>query len=675
MLKFLRKYQLFILAVGGSLLMVVFLLQPILQQLAPNPANSKVAELTADGTTVTRGDRERARFEVQALREFAPWLIEGMGLDPAHEGDHWLLLTHVADKAGLIGEAGDGANWEQELVTQLTTLAFQAMLQQGRFPTQEEQLALPDQMREQLALRREAVITRFRYPATEFDRLLARARGVFRYRAAYAAAPRFSDRRLIDEAQAEGAAAIADALVLSPSFLNSAIEAPTEQQLLEHLETYGDVQPGDTEANPFGLGYRLPNRIHLEWLRLDPVVFEGVAQVDRVELRKRWQRENPDGSDEDFAAARANLERQIRAEVADEIMAEADQVVRGELLRLMRPLESDGRYLDVPGDWPAAGPDYESIARLVVRQVGERLGITIPLPTVERRTSAWMTGNELADLPGLGEASFRVGAQNIPVPLLPNYVREIDESDTLKVQVGVPILDPFATGADGSRYYITVLAARAESAPDSLDEVRAQVVRNARAVAAYDRLAELGGEARTIAAESGLDAVASFIAAEARVDAATQAPQPVRDLRVERNRVTATLPGDRAPQNLQTTDFTAPVIEVARGLDPFAPIDTVDPFDSLVVVNLPQQPAVVIAKVRALRPMTAEQYRSQGESLGARLLQQTASEFVRDAESSPFSLDKLAQRLGYTFDYRAEDEDLLTPAGDSDNPDADSAEG
>ncbi|MEM7756120.1 MAG: hypothetical protein AAF297_10855 [Planctomycetota bacterium] len=667
MLKFLRKYQLIILAIGGSLLMVVFLLEPILSRLQPNPANKEVAELN-DGSSVTRGDRDRARATVQALGDFLPWLPGALGLDADHPGDHFLLLAHAADKAGLIGEDGDGAGWTPELASIQLQFEIQALRQQGRFLSPEEQQRLPEQVTAFIDQQRNAVAARNRIPPVEFDRMLARARGILRYRNLYITAPRLSDRRLVSAAQEQGAAAIVDAVVFTPRLIARTIEDPTDVQLQEHFDRYAAVRPGNTEDNPFGLGYRLPDRVKLEYLRLNPEEFEGVVEVDRIELRKRWQRSNPTGTDAEFAAARGRLEDDLRAEQADELMEEADQIVRGELLRLIRPLETEGPYAVVPDTWPAAGPDYESIAQLVVRQIEERLGVRIPTPTVVRRDDAWLPANDLSRLPGLGSAEFRVGSQAIPAPLLPQYVREINESEALRAQVGVPILDPFATDARGNHYYITVLGARAESAPDSLDEVRDQVLQNTRSVLAYERLVELGEPARVFAAEGGLEAAARFIADEAGLSADVALPEVARDLIVFDGGVSPTLPGEQSPQELRTDAFTDPVLDLARTLDPFAQLDTADAFDTTLAVNIPRIPGLVLTRVRAVRPITEESFRASGERLVNEILQGETAEFTTDAQVSPFSLDNLIARLGYTFDFSTDD-DFSIPASEPDTAD------
>src|SRR5690606_24380820 len=84
MLKLIRKFQLVILAVGGSLLMVVFLLEPVLTSFQKSQANRTVARL-ADGSKVSLMEFERARVELELARRVAPAVFlpkqqQGLGL-------------------------------------------------------------------------------------------------------------------------------------------------------------------------------------------------------------------------------------------------------------------------------------------------------------------------------------------------------------------------------------------------------------------------------------------------------------------------------------------------------------------------------------------------------------------------------------------------------------------
>nr|WP_289135503.1 hypothetical protein [uncultured Halomonas sp.] len=71
MLKFIRKFQLVILAVGGSLLMVVFLLEPVLTSFQRSQMNRTVARY-GDGSKITSFDLDRARSQLELAKRVAP---------------------------------------------------------------------------------------------------------------------------------------------------------------------------------------------------------------------------------------------------------------------------------------------------------------------------------------------------------------------------------------------------------------------------------------------------------------------------------------------------------------------------------------------------------------------------------------------------------------------------
>ena len=122
MLKIIRKYQLIILVIGGSLLMVVFLFEPIIGRISPDPRKSTVGKFS-DGTKLTGFDFQYASSDLSILKVVVPILLlpennGGLGIEQG-QGDaselHWLLLTKQANDAGLIGEAGEGRTWITEL--------------------------------------------------------------------------------------------------------------------------------------------------------------------------------------------------------------------------------------------------------------------------------------------------------------------------------------------------------------------------------------------------------------------------------------------------------------------------------------------------------------------------------------------------------------------------------
>ena len=62
------------------------------------------------------------------------------------------------------------------------------------------------------------------------------------------------------------------------------------------------------------------------------------------------------------------------------------------------------------------------------------------------------------------------------------------EPGFLTIQTGVPLTETFLQDGQGNRYYMTVLAVRGESAPDSVDEKRELLVKDWKKIRAFEGL-------------------------------------------------------------------------------------------------------------------------------------------------------------------------------------------
>ncbi|MBZ0171720.1 MAG: hypothetical protein K8E66_05015, partial [Phycisphaerales bacterium] len=371
MLKFLRKYQLILLAVGGSLLMVVFLLQPVLNRLAPDPAKRTVATIGED-VKITLGDQVRANIELDMLGRFLPELFTLLGVEPQSKDKtaHWMLLKHEADRMGVMGVQQDGEDWIPELAYGLVITQVELARRQGQRFTAEEVNEMIEAGTRGLQQRRESMMRGNRGLNEDvFNQIMSKARGVMRLRRLYDSAPRLSERHAVRALQELGLRVLTDQIVLGPELLLDGVAEPGEAELLAHLEQYKNTRAGNTDVetggNEFGFGYLLPARIKLEWLVLDPRRIAEAVSPDPVLVRRRWQERNPDGGA--FDEARAELENEIKDELVAQIANEADELIRGEILAAQRGFEKEGIYRKLPEDW--AAPSYETIAQDIVAAV------------------------------------------------------------------------------------------------------------------------------------------------------------------------------------------------------------------------------------------------------------------------------------------------------------------
>lgn len=75
------------------------------------------------------------------------------------------------------------------------------------------------------------------------------------------------------------------------SLFRTQIAAPAEEQIQQQFAAYRDQDPGQThEANPFGFGYRLPDRVQLECIRIDMQPL-GKVLADRFNALPAAERE------------------------------------------------------------------------------------------------------------------------------------------------------------------------------------------------------------------------------------------------------------------------------------------------------------------------------------------------------------------------------------------------
>lgn len=670
MLKFIRKYQLIILVVGGSLLMVVFLLQPILTKLGPSPLKAKIASL-GDGSKITRGDIQNANVAISLLkrvnpRALGPRSTGGIGIDTTSETNtaiHWLLLVKQAEAAGLVGEAGDGASWIDELAQTEALIQLYTDRQRGlSLPPQEEQDRL-DEYRLQVIeiMNRNASLSAGTAGGTMNDvyLILAQARGVYRLLSSIQTMPAFSDLNAIHAAHEALDSVAIDAAVLDSSLISSTIADPTDEQLQTFFDEYKGLKPIDNE---YGIGYTQPTRIQIGWMTLDKQTFIDAVNVDRVELNKIWRQDRVEYPN-DFAYERARLEDRFRDELATDMMIEADRIVRAQVLALTNGLTKVEGIHILPSDWESKRPRLEDIASAVVEKINEQFQVALPTPSITIIGDRWLNANGVVQLPDFGASSYRVGSRQLPAYSLPQFF-ELTEPNTtgLDVQVGLPLVDPPATDQFDNRYYAVILGLRAAGPADVVADIgRDIVVRDYKSVESYKVLAGRVEEFKAAIASNGtlVPAINLGVALSSDPQLAV-VPGVMKNLLVRRDMVDRGNSASVSDPRLNTEAFRNAVIEASKDLAPLASPDEVASNPIPVVVALPRSKSVVIALIIAPRPVTLERFRTNA----SRVIATAAQRELVDAgfgDSDPFTMSALATRYGLTKVKDEED----SPAEDS----------
>jgi hypothetical protein len=666
MLKFIRKFQLVILAIGGSLLMVVFLLEPVLTSFQKSQMNRTVARL-ADGSKVTLLELDRARGELELARRVAPAVFlpkhqQGLGLMPDSEGDtddhvyHWLLLSRMAEEAGLVGGAEDGrALIELELRAELSeavqALSFQ--VQQGAISPEEAmaQLGQYETTRRAQLDREVGIAAGSARNTTEDDiwRALAKFTGAYRLMQLYLTAPAFSPGGAKAGLKDLYDSVAVNAAVIPGTVLGAGLPDPTEEQLQAFFEPLAGVNPAE---HPDGLGYLQPGRMRLGWLVLDREAISAAVPADRVEMRKIWELDSRKPEDQrqypgDFASERAAVERDFRATRTDQLMIEADRVIRAEVLRATRTLEREGTRLVLPEDWNDRRPRLDAIAEAIVERMREQ-GAPMQTPTVEIRDNTWLRSADIDNLPGVGRAFYRVGSRTVLARELPTLIDERGVIETMNLQVGVPQADPAAQDTMGNRYYLLVLEHRPAGPALSIEDAgRDRVLADYKSAEGFRLLQERLDTLRTAAAgENGVAGAIEGLMADVDLSRVVR-PGVLAGIRVSAEQITPSVQARFVDPRLNTPAFRDAVLAAADGLDPLSPPEALTADPRVVAVALPGSRSVALARLIAPRPVTEEDFRLAMpmaiDQLGGRMMRQGID---AAGGADPFSFESLRDRFG-----------------------------
>ncbi len=606
MFKFLRKYNKIILAVGGTLLMITFLVPFAIQNLAQSVAvgGTKWATIGPDEDKVAMKDRDLVLRELQLferLRSLLPPPPFGSDKSP----EHWYLLAREAEQAGFV--AGPGSN----------------SLPAG-FPNVNESPVF--------------VLTAF-----------ARREGVDRLLRLHAGSTRFSDRRLINRARQMLDAVEAQFVVIEAQSDDAEDLQFTDDELLAQMNAYGEDLPGAGER---GFGYRLPDRLKLEWLKI-PIesvrdLIEQSDEMSDLALLKHWR--------QNAARLPAQLadQTEIPQEVRDDLlnglttarMADIARTANTEARKWQRSagLGSDGDYYRLTDDYE--GISFEQLAG----QLQQDYEIALP---EYYAAGDWLWQGDLADLEGVSNASTtRFGATPIPLTTLVMSARELGDSGIVPIQQG--IAGPPLTGIDGSVYMFRIVDTDPSRAPTNIDEVREAVVADLRRLTEYESLESradaIGEQART----DGLLATA--------LDFDTSV---LRSIRV-------TQAGTRLPVIGDNETVSAEIVARAEAMAPDGDIADVDEADRIFVLEVSESLALLVVRIVGRQPMTQETFDSllQGGFLERIVFDDDVRRRAEEAAEA-FSYEALAERHNFKL-ARA---DLATSQPDEQSADDDTADG
>ncbi len=498
MLKFFRRYRNWVLAVGGSVLMVAFLLGSALSQLKNITPSPTIAQITIKGKIhkIKDKDRQRAGMELEMFKRAFGNMLDNL-IDPLHEYDdndpdkkplddpiHWYLLKEQAIEAGLMGGVGDARNWltqQAGFIVQSNPsyngnvdLAYQQLLQNmanganGRLNERDILLAVADF----LAVQR--LMTSYHSSSLPADYRIQQFGNLFL-----------------------NSVIVRALLVDASNFIDNEVE-PTDDAIEQHYKKYRDIEPGEGE---YGLGYRLPDRAKFEYIKID---YQSVLdQVKATGLDARlWYEKNKDSIQRLPGKTEPPTYDQVAdaaldAYKRDKVDLEIDRIinaVKAKLLRSTRSLKRDGDYRDLPADWISKRLSFTDLRQ----SIQDEFGVTV---TYKAIGDHWVDIKTPTDVGDIAFAQRPAGSQLMRLSQVLESYREFGNPQIAGLQEGLADVVPFRAsdfrpilgrnnraGNLTDVFFMRVTAIDPARPPKSVDEVRTEIVRDLKRIAAFNRL-------------------------------------------------------------------------------------------------------------------------------------------------------------------------------------------
>jgi|688.fasta_scaffold100240_3 hypothetical protein len=634
MIKKLQNYNRQILAAVSVLLLIVFLAPTAVTQCSQGGGSSDTAwARTSDGTTLTLGDLQDMRAQLAVLEVMGGPVVGRLGASKSPE--HWWLLVKEARDAGLVGGEGDGRTMLEESAARSGARPDDVLMQLASSARQQPQVVLDT---------------------------LANLRGVERLVGLSVGNRRLSDARMRDAAREMLTNASCDVVVLDGAVATKAlpIDPPGEDRLAKLFEAGKDQPEG---AGPGGIGYRIPDRVQLEWLVVPARdILAGLASdpaLGPVELRKEFRRDPkafgvtdaelapgalPPSYEAYAPKVRDAVERRLMKERAERIAG----FVRDWNRAQMKDIPVEGGMAKLPDDWKDRQPALKALAA----ELAQRFSVAMPQAA---DGGGWMTPTSIEGTPVVGAATTTEYGRPMGIGAMVRAMRAFDPESRLPIQPGV--IGPVAVTPGDDVVVWRITAAEKAHPPASLDEVRAAVTRDAEVEARYEKLAGMADELGGKAAAEGLAQFATPYLSSVQ-------PAPMVHLANVQtlNQVGFRLPGS-LPKVGADADAIRAVIRRALALPPGAIVNTLPDSDRIVVVPVESKRAVLVVRINDVTPLYAEDYgalAAQGRLYPAIMQDEPEPDLAR-----AFGRESMEKRLGFAVANPEGPDRVTSPAAPS----------
>jgi hypothetical protein len=624
MFKLLRKYDKWILAVGGTLLLIAFLMPQAIQGLS-EWAGSKSGSIATVGTN----QDAVSQIEFEPIRRQLEWLQASGNTNgfPAEvqTPEHWYLMVREAGQAGMVGD--------------LPTL--------------------------QMTERDEAERRRIGLSKQEVYAALANLAGVQRVMALYASGNAISNNRLKSRGRELFTTIDADIAVIEANAELSTHE-PTDEELESKLTAYANDKPGDGER---GFGYKLPDRVKVEWLSIPEQDIRdrltSSPEFNEIELYKHWRRNSDNPS---FGPVDPDIEipEAVRSDLLDSLATEQmNSIARyasSELAAPTRRVPRKGDFFELPEDWSDQRLSLPELAESIQGQ------FDISRPAYKAADQTWTTVADSTKFDGLGKtANDQFGQNKISIQQLLKETKEFNGSGKYQIQTGMH--GPPMRAENGDLYLFRITDSDPARAPISVDEVRDDVANDIRRVDSYKHLTERSDALANLAVDQGLlNFTVTEDAEVAPKEMITLYNPFVLNYQLQQGGLLRPI-ARPLPKIGSHTEAVSSIVNRAISLSDSGPLKDQPLTDRTFVLPIDDKMALLVVQLNDIQPLDTQMYGNLTHS-GALQNMMAIDELDPDEMSGVFSYENMANRhnfelLGNTDEETDDSETTSDPTNNS----------
>jgi hypothetical protein len=622
--KFFRKYNTWLLAVFGTLLVIVFLIPQVVDILArAGQQGASIATVGKDGDGISASTWQRVLMETGVISDLG---LGFPGIGQVQTPEHWYLLTREADSMGLIG--GVASSGVDDL-----SLAILSQRLGGR------------------------------YPASIIRETFTKINGVNTMLGLFVNGDPLSDRRLRTQGRKLFDSLSTRIVVLEGQRPEIDID-PTDELLQSQLDAYRDVEPGQGDH---GFGYRLPNRYKLEWLEIPAATVRDAVQasdaVNGRAIRKYWRQNELVGNLPPVDST-TDIPDEVKTAYIDELTKDRLKVISRSLTEIVRAprrgFSTSGGFTSLPDDWADLQVSLDDVATQVQAEQ------SIDAPIVTPASTEWLGLSDATTLPGIGVASTRkYGAVPMRLVNILGHAKEFGGTATYQVQEGVA--GPVFSASDGSLYLWRLTDTDPSRAPVDVFEVRQALTTDLNKMAHFKELQEEADALAAMASINGLDTIAEMYSTSITPTPAIRMLDPLSLQLQTAQGLTPSPQPTIIPPLRDSTEVVKAAIEHAMTLPDMLDVADLTDRQRIIAISSPDNLAVVLIEITGRSPMTQELFQQVTRSAALQALVLGQDGDPNEGLKVTFDQEALSQRHHFRSGNDQDDD-----AADADaDPDAD----